>query len=158
MFALARTVVWATLFVALVLILLPQSILNRTGIVRPDHPGPLGWAGLALSVAGAALALWCILTFVVVGKGTPAPFDPPRRLVTRGPYRHVRNPMYEGALLALAGAALYYRSMGLLAYAGIFAIATHIFVVAYEEPTLKKTFGHEYEEYRSTVRRWIPRA
>jgi len=65
-------------------------------------------AGILVGVAGGPLALWCILAFATVGKGTPAPFDPPRHLVVAGPYRYVRNPMYIGAGLALAGAAIFY--------------------------------------------------
>src|SRR5204863_672998 len=97
---------------------------------------------------GTAIALWCVFTFVFIGKGTPAPFDPPRRLVIRGPYRFVRNPMYIGAGLALAGAAIFYESWPLLGYVGFFFLATHLFVVSYEEPALRRTFGQEYEAYR----------
>jgi protein-S-isoprenylcysteine O-methyltransferase Ste14 len=107
-------------------------------------------------VSGAALAVWCILSFAFLGRGTPAPFDPPRRLVLRGPYRYVRNPMYLGAALALAGAALFYRSGALLAYTGAFLLVMHAFVVWYEEPTLRRTFGESYEAYRRQVRRWLP--
>jgi protein-S-isoprenylcysteine O-methyltransferase Ste14 len=114
-------------------------------------------AGILVAAAGGALALWCIGTFAVVGKGTPAPFDPPRRLVIRGPYRYVRNPMYLGAALALLGAAFFYRSLPLLGYAGVFLLVTHVFVVAYEEPTLGRLFGAEYRAYRTRVRRWLPR-
>ena len=102
-------------------------------------------------------ALSCILTFVFVGRGTPAPFDPPRQLVARGPYAFVRNPMYLGAAAALLGAALYYRSPALAAYAIAFLIATHLFVRLYEEPTLRRTFGDEYESYCRRVGRWWPR-
>jgi protein-S-isoprenylcysteine O-methyltransferase Ste14 len=101
--------------------------------------------------------LWCILTFALVGKGTPAPFDPPRRLVIAGPYRYLRNPMYLGAVLALSGAALFYRSIALLGYAVLFLIITHLFVVSYEEPTLTRVFGQQYHAYRAAVRRWVPR-
>ena len=69
----------------------------------------------------------------------------------------VRNPMYLGAALALAGAALFYPSLALLAYAGLFLLATHLFVIWYEEPTLKRTFRGEYEAYCRRVRRWLPR-
>ena len=106
----------------------------------------------------AAIALWCIFTFATIGRGTPAPFDPPRRLVIRGPYRFVRNPMYIGAGLALASAALFYESWPLLVYSGLFFLATHVFVVWYEEPTLRRTFGREYEVYCQGVGRWWPRA
>jgi len=74
-----------------------------------------------------------------------------------GPYRYVRNPMYVGACLALAGGALVYRSWALLAYAALFLIATHLFVVWYEEPNLSRLFGVDYENYRARVQRWLPR-
>ena len=112
---------------------------------------------MALALAGAALALWCILAFAFIGKGTPAPFDPPRRLVVAGPYRYLRNPMYLGAATGLAGASLFYRSLPLLGYTGAFLIVTHLFVVLYEEPTLRRLFGPEYQSYSSSVRRWLPR-
>ena len=104
------------------------------------------------------LALWCISTFVWIGRGTPAPFDRPRRLVIRGPYRFVRNPMYIGAGLALGSAALFYKSLPLLVYGGAFLLACHLFVLSYEEPTLKRTFGPEYEAYCHRVSRWWPAA
>ncbi|MCI0751045.1 MAG: isoprenylcysteine carboxylmethyltransferase family protein, partial [Flammeovirgaceae bacterium] len=113
-------------------------------------------AGLVIATAGAMIALWCILTFVIVGMGTPAPFDPPRKLVVRGPYCFVRNPMYLGAVLALIGASIYYESLGILYYAAFFFLVTHVMVVVYEEPVLKQTFGEEYDTYRSRVRRWLP--
>jgi protein-S-isoprenylcysteine O-methyltransferase Ste14 len=113
--------------------------------------------GIVTGCVGAAAALWCIFTFAFIGKGTPAPFDPPRRLVIQGPYRFVRNPMYIGAGLALAGAALFYQSWTLLLYTGLFFLATHLFVVVYEEPTLRRTFGAEYEAYCNRVGRWRPK-
>lgn len=114
-------------------------------------------AGMILGLAGAALALWCVSGFAFVGRGTPAPFVPPRRLVTRGPYRFVRNPMYIGVGLTLVGAAVFYESPTLLGYAALFVLAAHLFVVWYEEPTLRRTFGHEYLAYCAHVRRWRPR-
>src|SRR5207344_2230851 len=112
------------------------------------------WLGVALAVLGVALALWCILTFAFVGRGTPAPFDPPRRLVVRGPYRAVRNPMYLGAWFYLVGFALFYRSTGAALYALAFLIVMHTFVVLYEEPRLRRTFGRDYEAYCERVGRW----
>ena len=107
-----------------------------------------------LAAAGAALAVTCVLVFATLGKGTPAPFDPPRRLVTRGPYALVRNPMYVGAWLALAGAALYFESLELVLFDGLFVAATVAFVLLYEEPTLRSLFGNEYDRYCATVGRW----
>jgi protein-S-isoprenylcysteine O-methyltransferase Ste14 len=156
-FVFVRAITYATLFVGLLLVFLPARILESSGIVRPATLGPLALAGIAVGVGGALLALWCIVTFALVGRGTPAPFDPPRRLVVSGPYRYVRNPMYLGAGLALGGAALVYRSLALLIYVAVFLVATHLFVVAYEEPTLARLFGEEYVAYRTRVHRWLPR-
>ena len=111
---------------------------------------------MLIGALGAALALWCIFTFASLGRGTPAPFDPPRRLVIRGPYRFVRNPMYIGAGLALAGAALFCQSLPLLSYTVVFFLVAHLFVLWYEEPTLRRTFGQEYDAYTERVRRWWP--
>jgi protein-S-isoprenylcysteine O-methyltransferase Ste14 len=156
-FVLARAATYATLFIGLLLVFVPGRILERSAIVRPAQLGTVEYAGIAAGLAGGALALWCIVTFAVVGRGTPAPFDPPRRLVVQGPYRYVRNPMYLGAALALSGAAVFYRSAPLFGYAGLFLLATHLFVVWYEEPTLARLFGAEYEAYRARVGRWLMR-
>jgi protein-S-isoprenylcysteine O-methyltransferase Ste14 len=157
MFVFARVIAYAALFIGFVLVYLPARLLSWSGIVRPATLAAPQVAGTVLGVVGAAVALWCILTFATIGKGTPAPFDPPRRLVIRGPYRFVRNPMYIGAGLALASAALFYESLPLLGYAALFFLVTHTFVVLYEEPTLRRTFGPDYEAYCRQVRRWLPR-
>jgi protein-S-isoprenylcysteine O-methyltransferase Ste14 len=156
MFVIVRAVTYATLFIGLVLVYLPRRLLTWSGIVRPAAIGLPQVAGMIIGAFGAVIALWCIFTFAFVGKGTPAPFDPPRRLVTRGAYRFVRNPMYIGAGLALAGAALFYESLPLLGYIGLFLAITHLFVVWYEEPVLRQTFGEEYEAYLGRTRRWWP--
>lgn len=156
MFILARAATYSALFIGFLLIFLPDRILSSTGITQPGSIGVWQIAGMVLAASGAALAISCIFTFVFVGRGTPAPFDPPRRLVVRGPYRLVRNPMYLGAGLALSGAALFYQSVPLLGYAGLFLLATHMFVVWYEEPTLRRTFAGEYEAYCRRVGRWWP--
>jgi protein-S-isoprenylcysteine O-methyltransferase Ste14 len=157
LFVLARALVYATLFVGLLLVFVPGRLLMQAGIVPPAHRGPVEYTGIVVAAAGAAIALWCVLTFVLVGHGTPAPFDAPRTLVIRGPYRYVRNPMYVGAGLALTGAAVFYRSVGLLAYAVLFLIVANAFVVWYEEPTLARRFGTEYDAYRARVGRWLIR-
>jgi protein-S-isoprenylcysteine O-methyltransferase Ste14 len=157
MFVFFRAIIYSSLFIGLVLVYVPARLLAWSGLVRPAVIGAPQVVGMFLGAAGAMLALWCIFTFVVVGKGTPAPFDPPRRLVHRGPYRFVRNPMYLGAALALTGAALVYQSLTLLGYVGGFLVAVHVFVLAYEEPVLRRTFGQEYEAYCRRVGRWWPR-
>jgi protein-S-isoprenylcysteine O-methyltransferase Ste14 len=156
MLALFRSIVYAALFISVVLVFVPGQILTGAGITRPTDIGSLHWTGLALVGLGGALAIWCIITFALVGQGTPAPFDPPRKLVTGGPYRWTRNPMYVGADTALVGAALYYQSAALVAFAAAFLVMTHVFVVFFEEPTLERTFGAHYADYRNAVPRWLP--
>jgi protein-S-isoprenylcysteine O-methyltransferase Ste14 len=157
MFVFARAATYSALFIGLLLIFLPNRILSATGIIRPSAIGAWQVAGMLLGASGATVALTCILTFVFVGRGTPAPFDPPRRLVVQGPYRLLRNPMYLGAGLALAGAALFYQSIPLFIYAGLFLLLSHAFVVLYEEPTLRQTFERDYDEYCRRTGRWWPK-
>jgi protein-S-isoprenylcysteine O-methyltransferase Ste14 len=156
-FILVRAATYSSLFIGLLLIYLPGQVLSSAGIDRPAVIGVWQVVGMLLGACGAAVTLACILTFVSVGRGTPAPFDPPRRLVVQGPYRFVRNPMYLGAGLALTGAALFYQSPRLFAYAGAFLAITHLFVVIYEEPTLQRSFDGEYEAYCKQVGRWWPK-
>lgn len=156
MFTLLRTLVYATLFIGLLLVYLPARVLSWSGIAQPASFAWPQWAGILIAACGAALALWCVADFICIGKGTPAPFDPPRRLVVRGPYRFVRNPMYIGAVTAVAGAALYYRSAMLAVYCLAFLLITHLFVIFYEEPALHRLFGGEYEAYCRRVHRWRP--
>lgn len=157
MFILVRAITYATVFVGVVLMYIPATFFSWSGMQRPASPGWEQIVGIIVGTIGAGIALWCVLTFAIVGKGTPAPFDPPRRLVIRGPYRFARNPMYIGAGLALAGASLFYKSFPLMAYTGIFFLMTHLFAVLYEEPALRRTFGQEYRKYCAHVRRWWPR-
>ena len=112
--------------------------------------------GLFPLAGGIVLLVWCVSLFATVGAGTPAPVDPPKRLVARGPYRVVRNPMYLGVLLILLGEAVLWASPGILFYAAGAAIAFHIFIVAYEEPVLRRKFGSDYENYVRGVPRWFP--
>lgn len=156
MFVLVRALTFASLFVAVVLVLVPARVLDWSGVSAPSAWGAAQLTGFVIAIAGGAVAIWCVLAFATLGQGTPAPFDPPRLLVVRGPYKFVRNPMYLGASVALAGAALYYQSRALVAYLAIFALTMHLFVVLYEEPTLTRTFGNDYTAYRARVRRWLP--
>ena len=157
MFVLVRAVTYAALFIGFVLVYLPGRFLSWSGIVAPKTTGVSQVAGMIVVTIGTVIALWCVFTFVFIGKGTPAPFDPPRKLVVRGPYRFVRNPMYIGAGMTLAGAALYYESLSIFVYTGVFFLITHLFVVLYEERVLRRSFGSEYEAYCRRVRRWLPK-
>ncbi len=157
MAVLIRALTYAALFIGFVLVFLPVQVLTAAGVERPERLGAIQLAGMIVGAFGAAAAVWCILAFATLGRGTPAPFDPPRRLVVRGPYKYVRNPMYLGAGLALVGAALFYESGALWAYTAGFLLLMHLFVVLYEEPTLRRSFGEEYETYCRQVGRWVPR-
>ncbi len=118
---------------------------------------PAAWEAVGLIVAGAALYVWCVGNFAVVGRGTPGPWDAPSHLVATGPYRWVRNPIYIAALLIVLGEAWLFSSLRLLAYAGAMAACFHLFVTGYEERALRRRFGGTYLEYRRAVPRWIPR-
>ena len=157
MVILIRATVYAAVFIGFLLVFLPARVIAWSGIAAPAQIGVAQILGGVLAAAGAILAVSCIVTFAIIGRGTPAPFDPPRRLVVRGPYRLVRNPMYVGAGAALLGAALYYASPQLALYTAGFLLAMELFVRLYEEPTLRKTFGSEYDDYCRRVGRWWPR-
>jgi protein-S-isoprenylcysteine O-methyltransferase Ste14 len=144
-------------------LLLPGSVLLwvplwiSTQSVETFELGAARWIGLPVLIMGAAGLLWCIWDFSRRGKGTLAPVDPPRVVVRTGPYRVVRNPMYLSVLIALGGEALLFPSAWLIVWAAIVATAFHVFVIAYEEPALRRQFGSAYEEYCRAVSRWLPR-
>jgi protein-S-isoprenylcysteine O-methyltransferase Ste14 len=123
----------------------------------PPLPGWLRPVGLVLAVGGALLGLSCIVAFAVKGRGTPAPFDPPREFVADGPYRLVRNPMYVGGVGVIAGAGLVVTSPSIVLLAAAALVAAHLFVVLYEEPALTRRFGASYLHYKASVHRWLPR-
>ncbi len=125
-----------------------------THIVMPAWVTPFG---VALTVVGAAVGLSCVFLFATRGRGTPAPFDPPREFVATGPYRFVRNPMYIGGLLLLGGFGLMLRSPSVLLLALGAAVLVHYFVVIVEEPGLERRFGDSYRTYKRSVHRWLPR-
>lgn len=132
---------------------IPWWILARDGRAA----SPAAWEAIPIIAAGAALYMWCVWDFAAVGRGTPGPWDAPRRVVAVGPYRWVRNPIYVAALLVVLGEAWLFRSLPLLVYAGAMAAFFHLFVIGYEEPTLHRRFGSTYRLYQRTVPRWIPR-
>jgi protein-S-isoprenylcysteine O-methyltransferase Ste14 len=137
-----------------VTVVIPYPLLG-SGPKTISHFGLIGASAIAL---GLAVYLWCALDFATAGRGTPAPVDPPKILVARGLYRMVRNPMYVGVLLILLGESITFASLPILQYTVVVWLFFHLFVVFYEEPTLKQKFGASYEEYRKNVPRWIPRA
>jgi protein-S-isoprenylcysteine O-methyltransferase Ste14 len=119
-------------------------------------PGWIPSFGMALMIVGGALALTCVIMFVARGEGTPAPFDPPRKFVAAGPYKFVRNPMYLGGFTTLMGFGLYAKSPAILLFTLPFLLCAHLFVVFYEEPHLRATFGETYDAYCRSIHRWLP--
>jgi len=121
--------------------------------------GGLEEAGaVAVIVVGAAIYLHTAFWgFAAIGGGTPAPIAPTKILVVRGLHRYLRNPMYLGVALVIAGQAWLFHSWHTAIYAVCMLTIAHVFVLAYEEPTLHKQFGAEYDEYRARVPRWIPK-
>ena len=114
-------------------------------------------AGILLASAGGLLLIECFVRFAWLGLGTPAPIAPTRRLIVTGFYRHVRNPMYVAVTALVAGQALLFGSMPLLGYAAAVWAAFHLFVLLYEEPTLRRQFPGDYDAFAAAVPRWLPR-
>lgn len=112
--------------------------------------------GAFIMLLGLVLLLWCVRDFYVSGKGTLAPWDPPKKLVVVGLYRHMRNPMYVGVLALVVGWSVLLTSPLLMLYALLLAVGFHIRVLTHEEPWLESRFGSEWLQYRSEVSRWIP--
>jgi protein-S-isoprenylcysteine O-methyltransferase Ste14 len=153
--ALAAMLVGAAFF-ALWFWLLPGWLGFRVEIAGA---GRWRWMAAIPSILGFAVALRCIWDFGWTGRGTPAPIAPPQRLVVVGFYRYVRNPMYVGFAAGWIGLWIVFgrANPGAIAAVCLVALAVHLFVVFYEEPTLLKKFGADYERYRQNVRRWLPR-
>jgi protein-S-isoprenylcysteine O-methyltransferase Ste14 len=155
-FALLRSTFFAAIFVSLWAWYIPHWIAASRHAALQPMPS---FASIALMTIGALVMLRCVWDFAWTGRGTPAPFDPPRRLVVRGLYRWVRNPMYVGMGVFLIGEALLLpsiRTTMLEVVVGAWALVT-LFIVVYEEPTLRRLFGDDYAAYCRNVRRWIPR-
>ncbi len=126
------------------------------GLVSP--PGQFQfWAGLGIFGLGICFGFWTASLFVTIGKGTPAPWDPPERLVVRGPYRHVRNPMITSVLFMLLGEALVLQSWPIGWWGLFFFAANSIYFPLSEEKGLERRFGGDYLAYKANVPRWLPR-
>src|SRR4030081_3531942 len=147
LFVAVRALLYATCFVALWGWLALRA--RHFDIVRGQYlPFWTAFIGIAFFALGAVIVLSCVVVFVVEGRGTPAPFDPPRRFVASGPYRFVRNPMYLGAFLVLSGFGLYSRSPSVLGLVALAVLLFHLFVVFVEEPGLESRFGESYRAYK----------
>ena len=124
-------------------------------LIAPPAPAPRQWWALGVVFAGTALLAWCVREFYVAGKGTLAPWSPPKHLVTTGPFRLSRNPIYVAMLVIIAGWALFYASQALGLYLVVMFALFHIRTLAGEEPRLAREFGPAWTAYRARVRRWL---
>ena len=153
LFALVRTAVFTVLVPGVVAGYLPLRVIGRGG------QSPRGWSyiGVVPVATGLLIYVWTAFDFAWTGRGTPAPIDPPRRLVVRGLYRYVRNPMYVGVLLVIVGEAVMRRSWQTIEYMLAVALMFGVLVVLLEEPLLRSQFGTSYSDYCARVPRWLPR-
>ena len=151
-----RALFWTLALPGLFAFFLPWTLFDL-GSVAIDASDPWHLLGLVLIAAGTLLLLACIWEFARRGRGTLSPVDPPTRLVVSGLYQFVRNPMYLSVTLIVFGELLLTQSRGLFVYLVIWFAAVNLFVMAYEEPTLREQFGEDYERYTRAVGRWIPR-
>ena len=145
-----------------VLVVIPALILWATG--DGAYALDLGtlqhwrfWATVGCATVGLVLAVWTCRELLTTGKGTPAPWAPPKKLVVRGPYRHVRNPMISGVLFLLGAEALFFGSRPLAGWLALFFLANAIYLPLFEEKGLERRFGSDYARYKASVPRWLPR-
>ena len=151
-----KTLIFSILVPGTVAGIIPWLLLQGSGNLVLRIPS-VWMIGLLPLLLGVGLYLWCAGAFTFIGKGTPAPIDAPKVLVVQGLYRWVRNPMYVAVLSVVIGEAILFRSTLLVGYALVLWGAFHVFVVFFEEPSLRRQFGASYETYFRTVPRWIPR-
>jgi protein-S-isoprenylcysteine O-methyltransferase Ste14 len=146
-----------------VVVVVPYRLLaSNAGADTPwELAPPVVWVaratGLAVGICGLGLFIWCLSLFARVGRGTLAPWDPPREFVAVGPYRRVRNPMITSVVTMLAGQALIWGSRAIGEWALVFALFNHMYFVLIEEPGLAQRFGQGYLTYKANVPRWLPR-
>ena len=149
----ARQLAAVVLLPGTVCVLVPAFLLSDAGIA----PWPLALLGVVFLALGVAMIGWTVSLFANLGRGTLAPWDPPTRLVIRGPYRHVRNPMISGVLAVLLGEAALFGSLPVLIWAAVVFAVNAVYFPLIEEPDLRSRFGAEYDAYAARTPRWIPR-
>lgn len=140
-----------------VIFIIPGLLIWQFGIEPPAVGDIRFWFAKPLLPGGLVIIGWTIASLFVHGKGTPAPWAPPKRLVVSGAYKYVRNPMIIGILMMLAGEALLFNSDPIGLWCAAFFVLNAVSFIFFEEPTLEKRFGDDYRLYKANVRGWIPR-
>jgi protein-S-isoprenylcysteine O-methyltransferase Ste14 len=152
--AIAKTALFTVLVPGTVVGIVPWWLRDDALATR----GIQAWGAVAVIIVGVAIYLHTAFWgFAAIGGGTPAPIAPTKILVVRGLHRFVRNPMYIGVALVVAGQAWLFHSIKTAIYLACIGLVVHLFVVFYEEPTLARQFGEEYQRYRARVPRWVPK-
>ena len=128
-----------------------------TGWASPPGWDAVDLLGVLVGLVGLAMVVACFVRFVREGRGTPAPTAPTEELVVGGLYRYLRNPMYVGVGLVIAGQCLAFRSLSLVVWLALFTVAVTVFVVVYEQPTLRARYGASYDAYCGSVPAMVPR-
>ena len=152
-----KTLVFTLLLPGVFLVLVPYFLLSWSGDGFTVDIGSFRYFGVLPVLLGVLIYIQCAWSFISLGKGTPAPVDPPKELVVKGLYKHVRNPMYLGVLFLLIGEVIFFGSLLLILYTVLVFLCFHLFVVVYEESHLRASFGGTYSRYCNSVPRWIPR-
>jgi protein-S-isoprenylcysteine O-methyltransferase Ste14 len=151
-----KTLLFTLIAPCTVTVAVPYLLLRWRSESFPQTWNIFSFIGLFICVAGVAIYGWCARDFILKGKGTPAPYDPPKQLVAEGFYRLSRNPMYVGVSSIVLGEALFFKSLAVFVYTLVLFCAFHLRVTLYEEPTLKRLFGESFAEYCRRVPRWLP--
>ena len=142
-------------FIPAIIFLMTQDSRFHPGISTPDEIR--FWVALLFTGIGVMFSSWTSRLFMKLGEGTPAPWAPPRKMVIRGPYRHVRNPMITSVLVILSAEAIFFRSWPIAFWMLIFFFGNAVYFPLVEEKGLEKRFGDDYLKYKTHVPRWIPR-
>lgn len=153
MMLLLKNLVFTVIVPGTVAVYVPLLIVRH----EPRTSGTVFILAIALLAFGGIIYAWCLWDFASFGRATPAPIDPPKKLVIRGLYRYTRNPMYLGVITVILGWALMHGSVTLVVYAICVGTCFHLFIVLYEERRLRQQFGNDYENYCARVSRWLPR-
>lgn len=152
---LVKTLIFTIVVPGTALVLIPYFLLNLKFNFIELNFNYFKYFGIVLIILGILGYLSCAFNFAIIGKGTPAPIDPPKKLVIKGLYKYSRNPMYVSVLFVLLGEFIYFESEIIFIYLCILFLFFNLFVVYYEEPTLRKLFGIEYKNYCKKVPRWL---